>query len=83
MLIAERFLLGVVRHYGNHPVSTDGGTRYPQACEFLKMAHHIHSSYEKSMIKRTMQYMKNRMENFGDDLPSRIRNCKLKHLRNW
>ena len=26
MLIAERFLSGVVRDYGNHPVSTDGGT---------------------------------------------------------
>jgi len=32
MLIAERFLSGVVRYYGNHPVSTDGGgTWYPQA----------------------------------------------------
>ena len=45
MLIAERFLLGVVRHYGIHPVSTDGGTWYPKACEFLKMDHHIHSYY--------------------------------------
>ena len=26
MLIAERFLSGVVRYYGNHPISTDGGT---------------------------------------------------------
>jgi putative transposase len=36
MLIAERFLSCVVRCYGNHPVSTDGGTWYPQACEFSK-----------------------------------------------
>lgn len=43
MLIAERFLSGVVKYHGNHPVSTDGGTWYPQACEFLKMDHHIHS----------------------------------------
>ncbi len=26
MFIAERFLSGVVRYYGIHPVSTDGGT---------------------------------------------------------
>ena len=47
MLIAERFLSGVVRNYGNHPVSTDGGTWYPQACEFLKMDHHIHSPLQR------------------------------------
>src|SRR6478735_2051849 len=32
MLVAERFLSGIVKIYGNHPVSTDGGTWYPQAC---------------------------------------------------
>jgi putative transposase len=43
MLIAERFIAGLVRIYGKHPVSTDGGTWYPQACRFLKLKHHIHS----------------------------------------
>src|SRR4249919_4366320 len=42
MVIAERFLSGVVRYYGIHPVSTDGGTWYPMACKFLKLEHHIH-----------------------------------------
>ena len=42
MFIAERFLSGVVRYYGIHPVSTDGGTWYPMACKFLKLKHHIH-----------------------------------------
>jgi len=42
MFVAERFLSNLVKDYGNHPVSTDGGTWYPQACEFLKMDHHIH-----------------------------------------
>ncbi|MGD9533097.1 MAG: hypothetical protein AB7V56_04920 [Candidatus Nitrosocosmicus sp.] len=36
MLIAERFLSDIVRNYGKHPVSADGGTWYPQGCEFLK-----------------------------------------------
>jgi putative transposase len=55
MLVAERFLQELVRKYGKHPVSIDGGTWYPQACKFLNMNHHLHSSYEKSMIERTIQ----------------------------
>jgi hypothetical protein len=31
---------------------------YSQACRFLRLPHHIHSSYEKSIIERTMQYIK-------------------------
>ena len=56
MFVAERFLSNIIENYGYHPVSTDGGTWYPQACRFLKLNHHLHSSYEKSIIERTMQY---------------------------
>ena len=69
MLIAERFISGLVRIHGKHPVSTDGGTWYPQACRFLKLDHHIHSSLEKSLIERTMQYIKDRTESFDDYFP--------------
>ena len=31
MFVAERFIAGLARTHGNHPVSTDGGTWYPQA----------------------------------------------------
>jgi putative transposase len=34
---AERFIAGLARTHGRHPVSTDGGTWYPQACRFLKL----------------------------------------------
>jgi putative transposase len=64
MFIAERFLSGLVKIHGKHPVSTDGGTWYPQACRFLKIRHHIHSPLEKSLIERTMQYIKDRTEKF-------------------
>jgi len=50
MLIAERFISDLAKVHGKHPVSTDGGTWYPQACRFLNLKHHIHSSYEKSII---------------------------------
>ncbi len=83
MLIAEKFLSGLVKSHGKHPISTDGGTWYPMACRFLKLDHHIHSSYEKSIIERTMQYIKDRTENFDDYFPCRLKNCKLKHVRNW
>jgi len=83
MLIAERFIADLVRIHGKHPVSTDGGTWYPQACRFLKLEHHVHSSLEKSLIERTMQYIKDRTESFDDYFPCKLKNCKLKHVRNW
>ena len=83
MLIAERFLSGVVKIHGKHPVSTDGGTWYPQACEFLKIDHHIHSSREKSLIERRMQYIKDRTESFDDYFPCRKENCNLAHVKQW
>jgi putative transposase len=53
MFVAEHFLSDVVDEYGPHPVYTDGGSWYPQACRFLKLNHHIHSTFEKSLIERT------------------------------
>ena len=45
---------------------------------------HIHSAYEKSIIiERTIQYIKDRTENFDDYFPCRMKNCKLKHVTNW
>ncbi|HKX96957.1 MAG TPA: DDE-type integrase/transposase/recombinase [Candidatus Nitrosocosmicus sp.] len=83
MFVAERFLSNLVKDYGNHPVSTDGGPWYPQACEFLQMDHHIHSSLEKSLIERKIQYVKDRTEGFDDYFPCRKRKCKLEHIKQW
>ena len=84
MLIVEKFFLsGLVKDYGKHPISTDGGTWYPQGCEFLKLNHHLHSSLEKSLIERTIQYIKDRTESFDDYLPCRKQNCKLEHIKQW
>jgi putative transposase len=84
MLVAERFIVSLLDKYGRHPVSTDGGTWYPpQACKFLKLKYHLHSSLEKSLIERTIQYIKDRTEGFDDYFPCRKKKCKLKHIRNW
>ena len=69
MFVAEQFLSSLVQEYGKHPVSTDGGTWYPQACKYLKLRHHIHSAYEKSIIERTIEYLKDRTECFDDYFP--------------
>ena len=87
MFVAERFMSDLVKIHGIHPVSTDGeGTWYPMACRFLNLDHHIHSFFgkeEKSLIERKMQYIKDRTECFDDYFPCRLKNCKLKHVRNW
>ena len=82
MFVAERFIGGLVRFNGKHTVSTDGGTWYPMACRFLGLEHHNHSPYEKSIIVRTIQYIKDRTESF-EDYPCKLKNCKLKHVKNW
>jgi putative transposase len=82
MLIAERFISSLMNKYDQYPVSTDGGTWYPQACKFLGLKnHHIHPSFEKSFIERTMQYTKDRTESFDDYFPCNRKMCKLKHVR--
>ncbi len=84
MFVAERILSQVINKYGLHSVSSsDGGTWYPQACKFLKLVHHLHSSYEKSLIERTMQYIKDRTEVFDDYFPCKKNKCKLNHVKQW
>jgi putative transposase len=84
MFVAERFISGLVQIYGEHPVSTDGGTRNPQVGRFLRIKHHIHSPLGKSLIERTIQYIKDRTECSDDYFPCRKKRCsKLRHVRNW
>ena len=83
MFVAERFLHPDTKKYGEYPISTDGGTWYPQACQFLKLKHHSHPSYEKSIIERTMQYIKDRTKDLMTIFRVEKKKCKLKHVRNW
>jgi len=62
----------------------DGGTWYPpQTCRFLKIKHRLYSSYEKSIMERTIQSINERTESFDDYFPSNKSKCKLQHIRNW
>jgi len=62
MSVAEHFLFEIVKEYDRNPISTDRGTWYHQSCKLLKLKHHLHSSFEKTIIERTKQYIKNRAE---------------------
>jgi putative transposase len=86
ILVAERFISSLINRYGKHSVSTDGGTWYPQACIFLKVEHHTHSDLEKSLIERTMHYIKDRTKGFDDyyfPCKRKKNKCKLKHVKQW
>ncbi|HSF00441.1 MAG TPA: hypothetical protein VLA48_06050 [Nitrososphaeraceae archaeon] len=86
MIVAEKFIRSLVEKYGRHTVYTDGGTWYPQACNFLHLKHPLHSPLEKSLIERVMQYFNDRTECFDDYYPSVVKskgNCDLQHVYNW
>ncbi len=79
MIVTDRFISKVVDKHGRHPVSTDvvRGILEPVT---LKLKHHIHSSYEGSIVEGTMQYIKDRTEGFDDYFPCRKKKCKLEHV---
>ena len=84
MFVAENFIRSLVEKYGKHMVYTDGGTWYPQACNFLHLKHRLHSPLEKSLVERVMQYFKDRTECFDDYYPcTKNNNCDRKHVYNW
>jgi len=86
MIVAEAFLSSLIRIYGKHTVYSDGGTWYPEACMSLGLEHRLHSSYEKSIVERAIEYLKDRTETFDDYFPCiRRRNgiCNLQHVHKW
>jgi putative transposase len=85
MLVAESFLRSLVGIYGKHPIYSDGGTWYPEACCCLDLRHTLHSPFEKSIIERTIEYFKDRTENFDDYYPCCRHDIEydLTHVHNW
>ena len=83
MLVAESFLKSLIEIYGRHIVYSDGGTWYPEACSSLGLEHRLHSSYEKSIIERVVQFLKDRTEGFDDYYPCMKEECELEHIYKW
>jgi putative transposase len=81
--LAESFLKSLIEIYGRHIVCSDSGTWYPEACSSLGLEHRLHSSYERSIIKRVVQSLKDRTEGFDDYYPCMKEECQLEHVYKW
>jgi putative transposase len=70
--------------YGKHSISIDDGGWYPST-DLQILQDKALSSFllRKSIIERTIQYIKDRIEGFDDYFPCRKYNCKLKHIIHW
>ena len=65
-------------------VYSDVGTWYPEACISLGLEHRLRSSYETSIVERTIEYLKDRTEAFYDSYPCmRDGLCNLGHVHKW
>ncbi|OLE43277.1 MAG: hypothetical protein AUF73_02770 [Thaumarchaeota archaeon 13_1_20CM_2_39_11] len=86
MIVAESFLRSLIKNYGKHTVYTDGGSWYHEACVSLGLKHRLHSSYEKSIVERAIEYFKDRTETFDDYYPCMRSGwllCNLLHVYKW
>lgn len=83
ILVAELFLKSLIEKYGRHVVYSDGGTWYPEACRSLGLEHRLHSRYEKSLMERANEYLKDRTEEFDDYWPCMKEECDKNHVNNW
>src|ERR671915_406147 len=79
----ESFLRSLVQLYGKRIVYSDGGTWYPEACAALGHKHRLHSMIQKNLIERTIEYVKDRTEDFDDYYPYMKKECGLLHIYQW
>ena len=67
-------------------VYPDGVSWYPEACNSLGLKHILHSPFEKSIIERSMKYVKDRTEGFDDCYPYMKKKdfyCSVSHVHKW
>jgi putative transposase len=85
MIVAESFLTSLIKIYGKHIAHCDGGTWYPEACISLGQEYRLHSPYEKSIVERTIEFLKDRTEVLDDYHPCmRVGLCSsLRHVHKW
>ena len=85
-MLNHLLLKSLIKLYGKHIVYSDAGTWYPEACNSLGLKHILHSSFEKSIIERAMEYLKDRTEGFDDYYPCKksiLVDCNIVHVYQW
>jgi putative transposase len=83
ILTAELFLQTLIDRYGRHPVYTDEGDWYPDACRSLELEHRIYDAVRGNLMERFVQYVKDRTEVFDDYFPCRREHCRFEHVEGW
>ena len=66
MVVAEKFIGSLLSMYGNHIIYTDGSTWYDETWNIIGLKHYLHSPFQKSLIERVNQNLKDRRESFDD-----------------
>lgn len=74
----------IIKVHGKHPSqpTVEPGNQ-PICLQVFKTKSPLHSSLEKSLIEKTMQYIKDRTEGFDNYFPCSQENCKQSHVKNW
>jgi hypothetical protein len=49
----------------------------------LGLEHRLHSPYEKNLMERANEYLKDRVEEFDEYFPCRKEGCDLSHVTHW
>jgi putative transposase len=62
---------------------TDGGTGYDEACNVLGLKHYLHSPFQKGLMERVNQFLKDRVESFDDYYLCMQIESNLFHVYNW
>jgi putative transposase len=85
ILVSYQFFKNLRKRYGRRkPIFTEGALWYNTACRWLRLKHQIYSSaMKKNMMKRFVQYLKDRTECFDDHFPYRKPDCDRQHVWNW
>ena len=66
MLVAEIFLISLIKLYGKHVVYSDdaGPSSSHETYNSVGIKYKLHMSFEKCIIEMAMEYVKNRTEDF-------------------
>ena len=59
------------------------GTWYDETWNIIGLKHYLHSPFQKSLIERVNQNLKDRIESFDDYYPCIRNECNLFHAYNW
>jgi hypothetical protein len=62
-------------------MSTDCNN-WHSSMKILNIIPHLHSSYEKGIIERTVHHINDTTEGFDDYFPRTKTRCKLRHITN-